>query len=192
MTALPESDEALVKRLLPSLNADPEDRARAWAEWHARNGGEAVLKFIRVKNNTAEPDEDVFQDAMLTAFLEVERGRYEHRAGIPFTAYVKGIAYNKIREARRKQRHCEAIDDLDMPASNVLRQVEHVLERAERRRALRQGLLHLPVQRRRVLEHYLGGESLSEIAVRLEMSAELVRQHKHRGVRRLQEMSLFG
>lgn len=191
MMAQPESDEALVQRLLPHLNPNPEDRALAWAEWLAQIGHLAVLKFIRVKNNTAEPDEDILQDAMLTAYLEVERGRYEHRAGIPFTAYVKGIAYNKIREARRKHRRCEPIEDMELPAGDILRQVEHVLERAERRRALRQGLLQLPIQRREVLEHYLGGESLTEIADRLKLSADAVRQHKHRGLRRLQQMSFF-
>lgn len=192
MMAQPESDEALVKRLLPSANPDPEDRAHAWAEWHARIGGEAVLKFIRAKNGTAEPDEDILQDAMMTAYVEVERGRYEQRAGIPFTAYVKGIARNKIREARRRQRCWQSLDDINqIPSDSLLRQVENVLESVEQRRALRQGLSQLPVRRRQVLEHYLGGESLSEIADRLEMSEELVRQHKHRGLRRLQQMTVL-
>jgi len=192
MMAQPESDEALVLRMLPSVNPNREDRARAWAEWHARIGGQAVLKFIRVKNNTAELDEDILQDAMLTAYLEVERGRYEQRAGIPFTAYVKGIAHNKIREARRRQGRWEALDEIDdVPPDGVLRQIEHALEGRERRQALRQGLLQLSIQRRQVLERYLGGESLSEIAARLDMTADVVRQHKHRGLRRLQQMSFF-
>jgi len=188
MMAQPESDEALVKRLLPSANPDREDRAQAWAEWHARIGGEAVLKFIRAKNNTAEPDEDILQDAMLAAYVEVERGRYEHRAGVPFTAYVKGIAHNKIREARRRQRRWEALDEVgDVPADGSVRQIEHALESRERLLALRQGLLQLSLQRRQVLERYLRGESLTEIAARLDVSAEVVRQHKHRGVRCLQQ-----
>src|SRR5512144_2017194 len=103
MMVQPESDGALVRRLLPSSNPDPEDRATAWAEWHRRLGGQAVLSYIRAANNTAEPDEDILQDALMTAYVEVERGRYQQRAGIPFTAYVKGIARNKIREARRRR-----------------------------------------------------------------------------------------
>ena len=67
-------------------------------------GAAAVLKFIRLNNYTRELDEDIFQEAMLTAYLEVERGHYIPREGIPFTAYVKGIARNKIREARRRER----------------------------------------------------------------------------------------
>ncbi len=57
MMVQPESDEALVSRLLPSRNASPEDRARAWAEWHS--GGQAVLNYIRASNNTAEAHEDI-------------------------------------------------------------------------------------------------------------------------------------
>jgi hypothetical protein len=101
MRAQPESDEALVKRLLPSANPDPEDRARAWAEWHRRWGGEAVLKYVRLANNTPESDEDILQDAMLTAYVEVERGHYEHRAGIPFTAIWAEPHLRLTRHTRR-------------------------------------------------------------------------------------------
>jgi len=194
MMVLPDTDEALVKRLLPSLNPDPADRAHAWSEWHARLGSPSVLKFIRTANNTAEPDEDILQDALLTAYLEVERGRYEQRAGIPFTAYVKGIARNKIREARRRSRRWVTLDEVVLApaAESVPRALEHTLETREEQRALRRGLDQLPAQRRQVLQHYLRGETPTEIARQLAISEALVRQHKHRGLRRLQEMSLLG
>lgn len=83
MRAQPPSEEALIQRLLPSANPDPEDRAHAWAEWYEAIGGQAVRKFIRVHNYTAEPDDDILQDAMLTAYADVERGGYERRTGIP-------------------------------------------------------------------------------------------------------------
>ncbi len=189
----PESDEALVRRLLPSANPDPQDRACAWAEWQARLGGPAVLRFVRSSNNTAEQDEDIFQDAMLTAYVEVERGRYEHRAGIPFTAYVKGIARNKIREARRRGWRWAALEEAnDLPADPAPRALEGAVERHEARRALDLGLEKLPPQRRQVLQRYLAGESLAEIAQRLEITEALVRQHKHRAVERLQQLSVLG
>jgi DNA-directed RNA polymerase specialized sigma24 family protein len=43
-----------------------------------------------------------------------------------------------------------------------------------------------------VLEAYLRGESMSEIAERMDITEELVRQHKHRGLQRLQQMELLG
>ena len=193
MMVQPESDEALVRRLLPSANPDPDDRARAWAEWQARLGGPAMLKFVRLSNNTAEPDEDILQDAMLTAFVEVERGHYQHRTGIPFTAYVKGIARNKIREARRRTRRWAALEDAaDVPADPAPRALEGTVESHEARRALRQGLELLPPKRRQVLQHYLAGESLAEIAQRMEITEALVRQHKHRALQRLQQLSVLG
>jgi RNA polymerase sigma factor (sigma-70 family) len=192
MMVQPESDEALVNRLLPSHNHNPDDRARAWAEWHLRLGCRAVLSYIRAANNTAESHEDILQDAMMTAYVEVERGRYEHRAGIPFTAYVKGIARNKIREARRRHRNLEPLEEANHPRAEAARELETVYDRREERRALRRGLAQLPDRRRQVLEAILSGESLSEIAVRLDMSEESVRQHKHRGLRRLQQLALLG
>ncbi|MCC6190941.1 MAG: sigma-70 family RNA polymerase sigma factor [Anaerolineales bacterium] len=190
MMVHPDSDEALVKRLLPSANPDPNDRARAWAEWHARLGGPVVLKFIRTTNNTAEADEDILQDAMLTAYVEVERGRYEHRSGVPFAAYVKGIARNKIREARRRSRRWAPLDEAAYaPDDAAPRALEHALEGREARAALQQGLERLPSQRRQVLQRYLAGDSPAEIAKQMAITEALVRQHKHRGLRRLQQLS---
>ena len=193
MMVQPESDEALVRRLLPSANPDSSDRARAWTEWQDAIGGPAVLKYVRLSNNTAEADEDILQDAMLTAYVEVERGRYEQRAGIPFTAYVKGIARNKIREARRRGRRWAALDEAaNLPADPAPRALEGTVENRQAHQALRQGLEKLPLQRRQVLQHYLNGESLAEIAQRLDITEALVRQHKHRALERLQQLSVLG
>ena len=57
--------------------------------------------------------------AMLTAYAQVERGRYEPRVGVTFAAFVKGIALNKIREARRRTRRFFPLRDA----------AEHVAER---------------------------------------------------------------
>src|SRR5258706_12004774 len=192
MMVLPESDEALVRRLLPSANPNSTDRARAWTEWQDAIGGPAVLKFVRLSNNPAEADEDILQDAMLTAYVEVERGRYEQRAGVPFTAYVKGIARNKIREARRRGWRWAALEEAaNLPADPAPRALESAVENRQAKQALRQGLEQLSPQRRRVLQHYLDGDSLAEIAQRLDITEALVRQHKHRALERLQQLSVL-
>jgi RNA polymerase sigma factor (sigma-70 family) len=192
MESRPESDEGLVQRLLPSANPDARDRALAWNEWQAGPGISSLRKYIRYANHTDEPDEDILQDALLTAYLEVERGRYESRAGIPFTAYIKGIARNKIREAHRRGRNLLPIDDLsELPAERSIRHLEAKLERIERRDALYRGLSRLPAQRRQVLERMIRGESTAEIASHLAISEELVRQHKHRGLNRLQQLGFW-
>jgi RNA polymerase sigma factor (sigma-70 family) len=193
MQSRPESDETLVRRMLPSTNADQADRAHAWAEWQSSGRLAALLRFIHFYNHTTEPDEDILQEALLTAYLEVERGRYVPRPGVPFTAYVKGIARNKLREARRHERYCTSLDDLTFcPADSSLRQIETMIERNEQHTALQNGLSSLPLHRQRVLEQYIQGASTQEIASRLAMSEELVRQHKSRGLRSLRQISTTG
>jgi RNA polymerase sigma factor (sigma-70 family) len=145
------------------------------------------MAFIRAQNNTPEPDADILQDAVITAYAEVERGRYERRDGVPFAAYVKGIARNKIREARRRAQRLVPLDDAaDYEDDGV--PPEAAAERQEQRDSLRTGLSHLPPDRRQVLEGYLRGHSTAEIAQVLGMSEESVRQHKSRGLRSLRQM----
>jgi RNA polymerase sigma factor (sigma-70 family) len=184
VNARSESNEVLTKRLLPSTNCDPSDRAIAWEEWYANGGRSSVLAFVRAQNDTQEPDADILQEAVITAYAEVECGRYEPRDGIPFAAYVKGIARNKIREARRRARRLVPLEDASEYEDDKLR-LEAAVERQEWRDSLRMGLSQLTPDRRQVLEGYLKGHSTAEIAQALGMSEESVRQHKSRGLRNL-------
>jgi RNA polymerase sigma factor (sigma-70 family) len=191
MNGRPESDETLVERLLPGRNGNPEDRATAWHEWYIHGGEAAVLGFIRAKNDSPEPDADILQETMLAAFLETERGRYRPHEGVPFAAYVKGIARNKIREARRKPRLLSLDEELYFLPESDYPQLETVVEHQEQAEALQGGLTELTPDRRRVLSRYLDGHSTTEIASALGMTAELVRQHKSRGLRHLRELPVF-
>jgi len=192
MKSRPESDEALVRRLLPSTNPDHRDRSQAWSEWQISVGEPSVLNFIRAKNNTGEPDEDILQESMLTAYLGVERGTYECREGVPLTAYVKGIARNKIREARRREMRFITLEDLTHPPGILVeRQTESTVEHREQHRSLYDRLGELPQQRRQVLERILRGETTAEIATELAISQDLVRQHKCRGLRSLRQSDAF-
>lgn len=190
MVSRPVSDEALIRRLIPQENPDEQDRSRAWAEWQASVGEMVLERYVRGRNNTREADDDIVQDVLLAAYLGVESGRYQPQEGVPFAAYVIGIARNKIREARRRERHQVELDDereeFTPRAAVVQRQPERDLERREQHDLLRSGLSRLPAARRSVLEHYLSGASTVEIAQRLVMSEALVRQHKCRGLRALQ------
>jgi RNA polymerase sigma factor (sigma-70 family) len=185
MGSRPVSDEALVRRILPTTSPDRSERAHAWAEWQLTVGETTLRKYIGLYNTSGEADDDILQDTLLTAFLEVERGRYQPREGVPFTAYVKGIARNKMREARRR-RCWPSLDEFpDMSVSSAHRQTEHDYERKERQSVLWQGLDALQGERRAVLEHYLSGDTTGEIADRLAVSEDVVRQHKCRGLRQI-------
>ena len=183
------SDKVLVKRLLPAANHDPADRVAAWNEWYERVGVASVLAFVRTKNDTAEPDMDILQEAMTIAYVEVECGRYEPRPGVPFTAYVKGIARNKIREARRQRRRWLPLAEVaEWRLVDATADVEAWLDRREEATWLRVFVARLPQLRRQVLERYLRGQTTTEIAHALEMSEASVRQHKSRGLRSLRSL----
>lgn len=186
--ARPESDEVLVKRLLPSTNGNPASRAAAWREWYTQVGEASVLGFIRAQNDTSEADMDIFQEAMLTAFVEVERGRYRPHLNVPFAAYVKGIARNKIREARRRTRRFIPLEDSPQSEIESDEHLEAAVEYQEQQDTLQASLAKLTQNRRQVLERYLQGNTTAEIAQSLGITEALVRQHKSRGLRRLRQL----
>lgn len=185
------AQEELLQRILPGCNADHQDRARAWADWQASYGEQILARYVRAHNNTLEADDDIIQDSLIVAYVSVERGSFLPRDGVPFSAYVIGIARNKIREARRRERFHVNLDDEPEElerrlVGEIQRQPERAIERREQHELLRSGLSRLPAARRQVLEHYLSGASTGEIADHLSMSEALVRQHKCRGLRALQ------
>ena len=185
------AQEELLQRILPGCNADHQDRAYAWADWQASYGEQILARYVRAHNNTLEADDDIIQDTLIVAYLSVERGSFLPREGVPFSAYVIGIARNKIREARRKERFHADLDDEPEAlerrlVGEIQRQPERAIERREQQELLRSGLSRLPAARRQVLEHYLSGASTGEIANHLAISEALVRQHKCRGLRALQ------
>lgn len=191
MVSRPISDEALIRRMSPASNPDRQDRGRAWAEWQESTGAMVLVRFVRARNSTGEADDDIVQDALLTAYLGIESGRYQPHDGVPFAAYVIGIARNKIREARRRDWRQTGLDDDREDIGPRLegasqRQPERDLEQREQRDLLRSGLSRLPAARRAVLEQYLSGASTDEIAEQMSISEALVRQHKCRGLRALQ------
>lgn len=189
MSAGSPSHETLVHRLLPGLNRDPHDRASAWDEWQRSTGLNAVTAYIRSHNYSSEPDEDILQESLVTAYLEVERGRYQQRDGVPFTAYVKGIAHNKIREAHRRQRHTVPLDDVEFALSAPAgSRPEAVVEQREQHAAVRASLGQLPAAHRAVLDYCARGHSTAEIARMLNIKESLVRQHKSRGIRGLRRL----
>jgi len=182
-----KSDETLERQLLPAICPDQRQRAHAWSEWHQLCGYTALIKVRRAHNTTNEPDEDILQDAMLTAYLAVEGGRYQPQEGIPFTAYVKGIARNKLREARRKRIQV-SLDDLPEGILGSLpRQTETEVEAHERLLHLQRSLHSLSADRRKVLEQVMNGDSTDEIAAKMQISEDLVRQHKCRSIRQLRQ-----
>jgi RNA polymerase sigma factor (sigma-70 family) len=69
--------------------------------------------------------------------------------------------------------------------------LEESFEHYEQSQALRSAISQLPLRRQQVLRHFLVGESVTNIATILNISADLVRQDKHRGLAILQRLGLY-
>lgn len=193
MAFTPESDEALVMRLLPAANADLGARDAAWDDVHARYAV-PLWRFIRQSVPSEELGQEIYQDTMMTAFMNLEADRYEY-TGVPFGAYLKGIARNKIYAAQRDTSRYVELDD-EMPLSldddeADWRGPEHSTQAREQLDAVLNAIGQLSDKTGQVLMGVLEGKTFAELADELGMTEEAIRQHKSRGVRSLQQMGLY-
>jgi RNA polymerase sigma factor (sigma-70 family) len=176
--------DPLVGRLLPSHNADVIDRTAAWSDWLHAGGAAAVEKFIRWANGTSVEDDEILQETLIVAYKKVERGAYEHR-DLPFSAFLKKIAWYKIMEAsRRGGQHLS----LDVIHEDIIAEEHCGHERVERWKEvemLRSALGELPPRRSRIVLLYENGYSTAEIASALGIREALVRKEKSLGLRQL-------
>ncbi|HLU08212.1 MAG TPA: sigma-70 family RNA polymerase sigma factor [Oceanobacillus sp.] len=177
--------DQVVQRLLPIYNDDAEDRARAWNEWLSEGGSEPVKKFIRWTNGTTTDDDEILQETLIIAYVKVERGQYEDR-NLPFTAFLKKIAWYKIMEASRRNAGQVSLDELYEYASDEQHEHERV-EFWKEHEALKRGLEKLPPRRSKIMLLYETGYSTAEIAELLNIREELVRKEKSLGLRQLRE-----
>lgn len=177
-----------VHRLMPSSNPDFNDRVHAWNEWLSCGGSAPVLKFIRWSNGTNADDEEILQDTLLTAYVKVENGMFQDR-NVPFTAFLKKIAWYKIMEASRRDVGIVPLDDV----CEFITVDEDGHERSEfwkERQALEDALVKLPPRRSRIVMLYEQGYTTAEIAAHLHIREELVRKEKSLGLRQLRESML--
>lgn len=180
-----QQDESMILRLLPCHNSDAADRADAWNQWLTNGGAEPVLKFIRWSNGTNTDDEEILQDTLITAYLKVERGEYEFR-DVPFSAFLKKIAWYKIMEASRRYAGQISLDAVAEYPDETQGDHEHS-ESWREHEVLQKALLKLPARRTKVLMLYEHGYSTAEIAEQLMIKEDLVRKEKSLGLRQLRE-----
>ncbi len=181
--------QLITQRLLPSLNPEPAERARAWNEWLSSGGHEPVMKFIRWSNGTNTDDEEILQETLIIAYIKVERGQYQDR-NLPFTAFLKKIAWYKIMEASRKEMGQVPLDDL----YEIVAEDHHEHERVEfwkEHESLQTALAHLPARRSHIMKLYEYGYSTAEIAEQLGIREDLVRKEKSLGLRQLRSDPAF-
>jgi RNA polymerase sigma factor (sigma-70 family) len=177
--------EPVVKRMLPLNNGDHQDRIEAWNEWLNRGGSEPVKRFIRWTNGTRTDDEEILQETLILAYHKLEHGQYEDR-NLPFTAFLKKIAWYKIMEASRQDAGQVSLDDLYEIAAET-DQSEDRAEFWKEYESLKHALEMLPQRRRKIILMYESGYSTTEIAEALGIREDLVRKEKSLGLRTLRQ-----
>ena len=185
----PESDEALVMRLLSRPEEDSVDcaeRDAVWAEVHEHCRAQ-LWRYIRQWISSEEEAEEIYQDTLITAYFNVENGRYTYE-GKPFVAYLKAIARYKIfAERRRTGRWVELDDDLLTPGGDDGQRPERVIESLQEWEMVMEAIDELPHKQRRIMVGIAAGKHNWELAEEYDMTEEAVRQHKSRGIRTVQE-----
>lgn len=142
--------------------------------------------FIMALARTQDPDaaSDLAQDTLLTALEALRQGHLREPDKLP--AFVCGTARNLINNylrARSQSPDCVALSD-DTPAS-----ITDEVEEADRLALVRRALGQLESADRQILEMTLAkGWTPAEIAENLGLSAEVVRQRKHRALERAIEV----
>lgn len=134
----------------------------------------ALHAFVRVRlGGDPSAVEDIVQETLLTALDQLES--YDGRA--PFDAWLKGIAKNKLRGARRKRRPkplADIIEEADAEIDEILVEVDRdplpdaALEHRETRELVDAALSQLPLEYREALTaRYYDQQPVSQVGARL-------------------------
>jgi RNA polymerase sigma factor (sigma-70 family) len=178
--------EVLAQRLLPANTTDRNERYLAWNDWIMAGGTEPVMRFIRYKNGTGQDDDEILQETLIVGFQKVEAGQYEDR-NLPFSAFLKKIAWYKILEASRNiSRECSLESVIEVAADDARADEAHADLWIEAE-AMSLALKALPRRRAMVVTLYEQGYSTTEIAGLLDIREDLVRKEKSLALRQLRQ-----
>lgn len=176
--------DPLVRRLLPAHNPNPNDRRHAWSDWLAAGGCAPLVKFIRWANGTRAEDDEILQETLITAYIKVEQSAYEQRS-VPFSAFLKKIAWYKIMEASRRYGEHVSLDALPDDSIADESSPRDTADLWKEQAALQTALRQLPPRRSHIVLLYEHGYSTAEIAHALGIQEALVRKEKSLGLRQL-------
>jgi RNA polymerase sigma factor (sigma-70 family) len=145
--------------------------------------------FVMALARTRDPDaaRDLSQNALLEILLALRKGQLRDPQKLP--GFVCGTARNVINYYLRARSQAPRSEPLgaDIPGSNGAQ--VHDLEKAERLALVRRAVARLESRDQQILRMTLvEGWEPAEIAARLGLSSEVVRQRKSRAVKRVIEV----
>jgi len=147
-----------------------------------------VFRYILARVLDPHLADDVTQEVTVTMLTALPR---HVDRGVPFTAWVFGIAVNKISESRRvaSRRHETADSAIPDGRSDAALEPETAVLRLETSEYVAKLLAQLPdVQAEIVRLRVAAGLSADETAAVLGMSAGAVRVAQHRALARLRDL----
>jgi RNA polymerase sigma-70 factor (ECF subfamily) len=149
-----------------------------------------VVAVVRRYAETGDDARDLAQRAFLRAFEAARRSSWLHLRGpLPFRAWLLRIAVNlgknHLRDARRwRKLPSSAAEQVEVPAVGTA-----ALERAQRERAVRAAVLHLPRRQREVLTLRIDAElPFRDIGEMLGMTENNAKVHFHHAAKRLRAL----
>ena len=160
---------------------------RAAEDRVAREFGPRIYLMALVRTGDPEAAKDLSQSTLVEVLQALRKGQLRERDKL--AAFICGTARNVINyhlRARGRAPRIEPIgdDSFGMDAAQALE-----LERAERLSLVRRAMVRLDPGDRRILTMTLiEGAEPAEIAARLGLSSDVVRQRKSRATRRVIEV----
>lgn len=172
---------------------DPETWREDIEAWWKAHGEAFIRRLVRVKVDAQHVD-DLSQSITFELMRTLERGSYEHRSQAEFRGFVRQIVRRQIAHFYEggTQENSREISVEEMPPQFEIADpdtdLDTRLEQAYWRKLFRPLLNRLTPRRRQII-HLTYWEELghAEIAERLNISADLVRQDKRRALLALRD-----
>ncbi len=158
------------------------------AEDHlARTFGPRIYVMALVRTRDPDAAHDLSQSALLEILLALRKGQLRDRQKLP--GFVWGTARNVINYYLRGRTQAPGSEPLGAATPGANGAQVQDLERAERLALVRRAVARLEPGDQRILRMTLvDGWEPAEIAARLGLSSEVVRQRKSRAVKRVIEV----
>jgi RNA polymerase sigma-70 factor (ECF subfamily) len=143
-----------------------------------------VFAMLMARTRDREASQDLLQDVLIAVLRSVRGGAL--RDAERLVPFVHGTARNLVNNYFRDKVRAPKTEELSDDCAGVVRQ--DMLETDERERMVRQALAQMDeTDRRIVLMTMVDGSKPGDIAGRLGLSSEVVRQRKSRAIKKIAE-----
>jgi len=151
--------------------------------------GPKVKQYIMSVGGSQDEADDIFQEGIISAFVNVRSGKYQQSDNTKFTTYLTQICkykwYDVLKSAHKSKRGGEMMDIPDD------QNIQEALEVSEKYSVLHTLIDELGNQCKDILQRfYWKKESIEEISKALKMVAASVKNGKYRCMQKLKETAL--